>query len=1689
MSTNNTSTTKPTAGDDVIAGGAGADVLSGGAGNDTLSGGAGNDKLYGGSGNDTLDGGTGDDVLEGGSGNDTLLGGAGKDRLYGGTGDDVLDGGEGDDKLNGGSGNDTLLGGAGNDWLDGGTGNDLLLGGAGDDLLQGRRGDDVLDGGAGSDSVYGNSGNDLLVYNVAQNAGAADRYDGGSGCDTLRLELTRAEWMRPDVQADVARFLAYLEKTAARNEHRDRHDDANDDYARGYGQEDRDLHGRGGDEDDYDKSRGESDHDDKNDHGDAFKFTAFNLTVEDIEKLQVTVDGVRLDPRDEAVDARDDAAGVTADGSVSGSVVANDLVPDLIKTVALVSGPAHGALTFNADGTYVYVPGAFFNSLAAGETAIESFTYRVTDADGDSDVATMTFTITGTGTNHAPVITAQDLAGAVTEQGTPSGVLTDSGGIAFRDVDLSDVHLASATPIGSALGHLTVVKDADTTHTGVGGHVTWTYTVAASAIEYLAEGETKVESFIIKLDDQHGGVITRQIDITLTGTNDAPVITAQDLAGAVTEQGTPAGTISDSGVITFSDVDLSDVHLVSANGMPVGATLGSLTAVKNSDTTGTGTGGSLSWTYTVNAGAVEYLAKDQTRVESFTITLNDQNGGVITKQIDVTITGTNDAPVISSTAADATGAVVEAGSLDDGSAVAGIATASGTLSSTDVDAGATATWSGSATGSYGSFAINASTGTWSYSLANGQTNVQALKEGDVVTEHFTATVTDDFGAHASQVVTITVTGTNDAPVISSTAADATGAVVEAGSLDDGSAVAGTPTASGTLSSTDVDAGATATWSGSATGSYGSFAINASTGTWSYTLANGQTNVQALKEGEVVTEHFTATVTDEFGAHASQVVTITVTGTNDAPVAAADSYDAQEDVVRTVRAPGLLANDSDVDATVALRVNAGTVTSTMGATVTLNTDGSFSYDATHAAAVQALNDGQFADDTFTYTVTDGVARSAPATVTIHVAGATDNHPPVIGGTSTGTVFEDGAAVLNFGAAATYGVNGIAPWGIGVADFNGDGKADIVTSDIVSNAVSVLLGNGAGAFAFNGVWGVNGSTPFGLTVGDVNGDGRADVVTVNYNSDSISVLLNDGNGRFPAVRLFTAGPGSPQGVALGDFNADGHLDIVTSNLDRNLVSVSFGNGRGDFTLSGTYLVNAVTPYNVTVGDVNGDGRPDIVTADYGSNAVSVLLNDGTGHFQTPRVFNVGAFGPYDVVLADVNGDGRADIVASDNVNFMVSVLFGAGNGDFVLSGVYPVNAPYPNGIAVADVNGDGRPDIVTADNGGGAVSVLLNDGTGRFGTAGLFSVAANGPIEVALADVNGDGRADVVTSDLGSNAVSVLLNSSTNGQVASGQLTGTDVDPGARLTWSVLGGGTGTYGTLSVDNTGLWTYNLNNAAAQPLAQGQTRPDIFTVRLTDDQGAFADQVVNITVTGANDAPVAEADKIVALPAGSGPVGLNIAAPTDIDGDLLLVTLTGTPSNGTLMKADGTVVGSGATLSVSDLAGLTFTPSGPAGTPAALTYSVSDGRGGTDSAVINFSVVDAGPTTALNLVGTPGNDVLVGGAGADTLTGNAGNDRLTGGAGADRFHFNSMGDGNDTITDFSRAQGDTLDIHDVLQGFRGYNGSNAITGGYLQFVSDGAGGTLVQLDSDGGANSFATLANLTNALLTKDDTANYIV
>jgi Ca2+-binding RTX toxin-like protein len=122
-------------------------------------------------------------------------------------------------------------------------------------------------------------------------------------------------------------------------------------------------------------------------------------------------------------------------------------------------------------------------------------------------------------------------------------------------------------------------------------------------------------------------------------------------------------------------------------------------------------------------------------------------------------------------------------------------------------------------------------------------------------------------------------------------------------------------------------------------------------------------------------------------------------------------------------------------------------------------------------------------------------------------------------------------------------------------------------------------------------------------------------------------------------------------------------------------------------------------------------------------------------------------------------------------------------------------------------------------------------------------------------------------------------------------------------------------------------------------------------------------------------------------------------------------------------------------------------------------------------------------------GNDILIGAGGNDTLNGGAGADILQGGAGSDMFDFDALVDAGDIIVDFNKDE-DVLDLHDLLGTFAGYNGTNAFTGGYLQFEQSGSN-TLVHVDSDGFgfANPFETLATLNGVLLSSADTDSFIL
>ena len=329
--------------------------------------------------------------------------------------------------------------------------------------------------------------------------------------------------------------------------------------------------------------------------------------------------------------------------------------------------------------------------------------------------------------------------------------------------------------------------------------------------------------------------------------------------------------------------------------------------------------------------------------------------------------------------------------------------------------------------------------------------------------------------------------------------------------------------------------------------------------------------------------------------------------------------------------------------------------------------------------------------------------------------------------------------------------IGPYSIAIADFNGDGKADLATANLTVNTVSVLLGNGSGSFGSATNFNVD-SGPRSVATGDFNGDGKTDLATANYNDNTISVLLGNGNGGFSPAISFGVGV-RPRFITVGDFNRDNKLDLTVANYNDNTVSVLLGNGNGAFGSATNFSVEN-GPFSVAVGDFNKDGKADLVIANFFSNSVSLLLGDGSGSFGSAINFSVG-IRPTSVAVGDFNGDANPDLAVTNSFENTVSVLMGNGNGSLSSPTNFNLKGDSPNSLLVVDFNSDGDSDLAVSNSSSHSISVLMSNNNGSFNTATIFNVG-NGPFSAAAGDFNGDNKPDLITANYTDNTASLLLN---------------------------------------------------------------------------------------------------------------------------------------------------------------------------------------------------------------------------------------------------------------------------------------------------------------------------------------------
>ena len=563
--------------------------------------------------------------------------------------------------------------------------------------------------------------------------------------------------------------------------------------------------------------------------GDADDVGSLTIVIDDGSNAPVIVEySIPITPQQDPPTALNDALTLGEDSAlVSGDVTLNDIdpdvtpVPDVLSVhfasvmvgavpVELTLGsatilPGGGSFTLSTTGQYSFDPNGAYDSLAAGQTATETINYAINDGHGNTDTATLVITVTGQ--NDAPVVSAATSPAAVLEgdAGTPSVetfLLSDT--FAASDVDAGETPTIDASSV--------VITANGSSATGVTAPLQVIGTGNATSIEldtqnydFLAAGQSGI--FDVTFDIVSGvDVVSRTIAITVTGQNDAAQVSAATSPASVAEG--DAGTVSVesfllSSTFTGSDADGGETPTVDASSVVITANGSSDTAlIAPFQVVGTGNLTRID----VDTQNYDFLGVEGSGV--FDVSFNVVSGGeTFPRTITITITGDDD-PLTVSPATSPT--AVPEGDTGTATVVSFLLTDTFTASDPDDDdtpiideTSVVIAVNGSSDtpligpllvfGTGNSTRIDVDTQNYDF-LAAGQLGIfdvtfDIRSGGDVV----------------SRTISITVTGQNDAPVVS--AATSPAAVLEG---DAGTPSVETFLLSDTFAASDVDAGETPT---------------------------------------------------------------------------------------------------------------------------------------------------------------------------------------------------------------------------------------------------------------------------------------------------------------------------------------------------------------------------------------------------------------------------------------------------------------------------------------------------------------------------------------------------------------------------------------------------------------------------------------------------------------------------------------------------------------------------------------------------------------------------------------------------------------------------------------------------------------------------------------------------------------
>jgi VCBS repeat-containing protein len=1222
-------------------------------------------------------------------------------------------------------------------------------------------------------------------------------------------------------------------------------------------------------------------------------------------------------------------------------------------------------------------------------------------------------------TNHSPIFTSSSASGSFSEfaNTTDSTVLHILwGSMNFSDSDHADTHTTSATLHSAVLSSGSIIPATSLTHfasamtsqilsdTSGSGKLKWMFSDADEDFDFLAKNQTLVLTYDISVSDNHGGTAKQTVKVTITGTDDKPLINMAAVA-TVTEQADHTLSLTPDMThvtLNFTDDDLTNtghtasVIAASASGVTTGILpgpfgTGELMSFFHVDSVVKAAGsstGTINTTFSAPDLAFDYLAAGEHLDIAYTVQLDDHAGGVTTQNVVVTVIGTNDKPIYLS------GPEVAHLTEDQNVSPAGKLTAQGDLHFADVDLSDThtvsttvsAAVSGGGTNPLSEAALLAafttavedSTGhalgevDWNFALANNATNF--LGAGQTLTLTYHVAVNDNAGGSATQDVTITILGVNHPVVITSGPESTTAA--ELADTTGSTAIDTTPAVpAGTLNFSDADTGDThgvavsvgsEVWSGGAAIPAATQAdlaaaltttLHDSTGTgtgsvdWNFAIADQ--DLDFLAAGEILTVNYNVKVSDA-STSATQTVSVTIKGANDA-VAITSGPES-----------GSVAEQPGVTGSTALDTTTPVPTGTLAFSDVDLTD-SHSVSVTLDSAVWSENSSFVPGETM---------------ADLQTALATALHDST--GSGTGNVdwtFSIPDKDLDFlGAGQTL----TATYNVTVSDgttsstqtvtITATGAAD----PMVVNPVVVSVADTANTDAGNVVAAGNAIAD----VFDSAGDGGATLSITEVNGQAANV---DSSIAGAYGTLFVGADGfysytansSLDLLRAGDSPTEQFNITVTNSLGQSVVTTL------TFNFTGADDAPVITSGTV-LGTLTEDAGPTVaVNGGFESGDLTGWL--ATGNVAVQPTFIGGELGNY---AANLSGSGslEQDIATTAGQHYTLS---------FYVAG-----------------DAEGQSSITASWD--GAQIFAQTDPTPGF-TKYTFDVVGDAlhPVTQLIFDYSDNG-AGVFVDQISLNPTPGPATETADGSIAFSDVETTDTHVA-----SFAAQGTGYVGTFSLDpvteasgsGSVAWHFAVDNSAIQFLAQGQILTQDYLVSVTDSHGASTVQDVTIAITGTNDAPTAVSENVITDVGANGTVDIPAwaLAANDTDPD----TLDHVSVKSILSSTGGTAALSGDAF---------FTDDATLG--GSFTYNSTDGIAVSSNAATATVVNNATTTTALTatsgdniLIATNGTETLTGGTGNDILIGNSGSHVMTGGGGNDTFAFLHTTDGPATITDFNNT------------------------------------------------------------------------